>query len=167
MTRTTLSQRVVVNLHLRELIKRRPRRKRQSQINLTRQSGLRLIPTMFPVYINPSVTPQSHVHEVEPVRLRSSQVEHPGLTTRQPVEIDPSRVSESVSTALSVQPQTPSKPVQRPKVRNPVTGQMVSVGSNAYRAALSTGYFDADLNILPGKEEIVRNWIKKHRKTNR
>lgn len=115
MARTTLSQKVVVNLHLHDIAKKRPRRKRQSQIQLNRQSGLRMIPTMFPVYINPSVqnplATYGGTHQVDAdVRVRPSQIEHPGLMTRAPVMPDPERVSDAMAQASQVQHQIPGKP---------------------------------------------------------
>jgi hypothetical protein len=128
MARTTLSQKVVVNLHLRDIAKKRPRRKRQSQIQLTRQSGLRMIPTMFPVYINPSVqnplASYGGTHQVDAdVRVRPSQIEHPGLMTRPPVMPDPERVSDAMAQASHVQTQTPAKPYSKPfDVPDPIIG---------------------------------------------
>jgi len=134
-----------------------------------------MVPTMFPVYINPSVSQNplasyggTHVVDHE-VRVRPSQIEHPGLMTRPPVMPDPERVSEPMSAAMEVQHQTPpTTPVSVRsvrQVRNPLTGQMVNVGSNAYRNTHRTGYFDDDLNPLPGKEELARRWISKYKKS--
>lgn len=174
MARTTLSQKVVVNLHLHDIAKKRPRRKRQSQIQLNRQSGLRMIPTMFPVYINPSVqnpvASYGGTHMVDAdVRVRPSQIEHPGLMTRPPVMPEPERVSDAMAQASQVQHQTPpTTPVSVSsvrRVRNPLTGQMVNVGSHAYRNAFRSRYFNEDLEPLPGMEEQARRFIEKYRKT--
>lgn len=121
MARTSLSQRVVVNINMMEYRRKtRKPRKKQTQIQLTRQSGLRMIPTMYPVYINPSVSQNplasyAGTHQVDAdIRLRPSQFEHPGLTTRQPVMPDPEVVTDAMAVASHVQTQTPGKPSSKP-----------------------------------------------------
>jgi hypothetical protein len=176
MARTSLSQRVVVNINMMEFRRKtRKPRKKQTQIQLTRQSGLRMIPSMYPVYINPSVSQNplasyAGTHLVDPdIRLKPSQIEHPGLTTRQPVMPDPEAVTPVMAVASHSQHQSPpTTPVSVSsvrRVRNPLTGQMVNVGSTAYRNAFQSGYFNEDLEPLPGKEEIARRFIEKYRKT--
>lgn len=117
MARTSLSQKTIVNINLMSARKKaRKPRKKQSQIQLNRQSGLRMIPNMYPVYINPSVSQNpvasyAGTHQVDAdVRVKPSQIEHPGLMTRPPVMPDPEMMSESMRVATQVQHQAPGKP---------------------------------------------------------
>ncbi len=174
MARTSLSQRVVVNINMMDIRRKtRKPRKKQSQITLTRQSGLRMIPSMYPVYINPSVSQNpvasyAGTHQVDTdIRMKSSQIEHPGLTTRQPVAPDPEMVTPAMAAASHIQHQTPAPPSPRRKVTNPLTGQPVVVGPHALRNPFNTGYYDENLVVLPGKEELASNWVRKHRRSNR
>jgi hypothetical protein len=121
MARTSLSQRVIVNINMMDIRRKmRKPRKRQSQITLTRQSGLRMIPSMYPVYINPSgsqnpVASYAGTHQVDTdIRMKSSQIEHPGLTTRQPVAPDPEMVTPAMAAASHIQHQTPGKSSSKP-----------------------------------------------------
>lgn len=75
-----------------------------------------MIPSMFPVYINPSVSQNpvasyAGTHQVDAdVRVKPSQIEHTGLMTRQPVMPDPENVTPAMATASHIQHQAPGKP---------------------------------------------------------
>jgi len=169
MAKTSLTQKTIVNINLMSARKKaRKPRKKQSQIQLNRQSGLRMIPNMYPVYINPSVSQNpvasyAGTHQVDAdVRVKPSRIEHPGLMTRQPVMPDPEMMSESMRVATQVQHQAMSSPLDN-FVLSPLSGRPIERTGNLYNDIYRSRHFDAELRPLEGREREAREHLERIR----
>jgi hypothetical protein len=169
MARTSLTQKTIVNINLMSARKKaRKPRKKQSQIQLNRQSGLRMIPNMYPMYINPSVSQNpvasyAGTHQVDAdVRVKPSRIEHPGLMTRQPVMPDPEMMSESMRVATQVQHQAMSPPSDR-FMPSPLSGRPMERGGQTWNEIFRSGHFDTELRPLEGREREAREHLERIR----